>query len=138
MCECGCVSNDERLVFPGPRKAIYILSLHGGCVECDSPAAITIELIEPTDSLYREYKSGDFIDGKLAFEQWPDSQGVAIKTGMLRSEFIAALRPHLVGVGPEMFGDTGAIDDSGADVILEEAYEDAQVRPQVLERGEQS
>ena len=122
-----------KYVFPAPKRAIYILTLSGGCVSCDTPAGFIIELIEPTDTLYSEYRRGDFIDGELQFEQWPDSRGVAIKTGMRRHEFVAALRQHLVGVGSEMFGDAGNIDDVAADEILEEAFEQAQVRPTLVQ-----
>lgn len=134
MCECGCVSNDKKFVFPAPNRAIYILTLSGGCVSCDAPSAVVIELVEPTDTLYREYQAGEFLDGNLKFEQWPDSQGVAIKTGMIRSEFIKAMSRHLVGIGTDsgLFGDDGRLDAVGSDELLKEAYEDSQTRPTLI------
>lgn len=132
MCECGCTSNDKKYSFSGPEKSLYILTLSGGCVDCDAPSGVSIELIETTNILYKEYRRGDFLNGKLKFEKWPDSKGAAIVTGMRRHEFIKALMSHLVGVSSDEMGENGKIDESGADVILEEMYEDAQVRPQLL------
>lgn len=67
----------------------------------------------------------DFIDGKLHFEKWSDSEGVAIVTGLMRHEFVKALTPHLVGL--EDGGDV--LDEIGAEVLLEEAYDDSVVKP---------
>lgn len=132
MCECGCTSNDDRYTFPGPGDSFYLLSLAGDCRSCDAPSGITLELIEPSNTLYEEYKRGTFTRGKLKFEKWPDSKGVAIITGMCMHEFIAALRSHLIGVSSVELGENGLIDDAGAEVILEEMYEDAQVQPKLL------
>ena len=127
MCECGCTSSDERYSFPGPGKSFYVLTLSRGCVECDAPSGVTIEHIKPgkflyDDKVYRE----ELIEGELEFQDWRDSEGVAIVTGMLRHEFIKALQPHLVGTD---VGEDGTIDEIGAEVLLEEAYEDSVVKP---------
>lgn len=126
MCECGCTSNDRRYSFPGPRKSFYILTLSGGCVDCDAPSGVTIERINPGDFMYDRANREDFLDGKLPFEKWPGSEGVAIITGLRRHEFVKALQIHLVGT--EIIED-GTIDEIGAEVLLEEAYEDSVVTP---------
>lgn len=132
MCECGCTSNDDRYTFPGPGKSFYLLTLSGHCVECDAPSGVSIEQIEPSNVLYKEYKRGEFSNGPLLFESWPDSKGAAVVVGMRRHEFIKALLSHLVGVSSDDMGEDGKIDEAGADVILEEMYDDAQVRPQLV------
>lgn len=132
MCECGCTANDDRCTLPGPGKSFYIVSLSGGCDDCDAPAGITIELIEPSNTLYKDYKRGDFVDGPLRLEQWPDSKGVCIITGHRRCEFVKAAKSHLVGLDSRDFGDGAVIDDDGAGVILEEMHADASVKPFVV------
>lgn len=126
MCECGCTSNDKHYSFPGPGKSFYVLTLSRGCVECDGPSGISIEHIKPGMFLYEKTHREEFIDGELKFNKWPDSLGVAFVTGLLKHEFIEAIKPHLVGTE---VGEDGAIDDIGAEVLLEEAYEDSVVRP---------
>lgn len=132
MCECGCTMNDERYRFPGPDKSFYLLTLSGGCVDCDAGPGVSIELIEPNNSLYREYKRGEFTNGKLRFEKWPDSKGAAVVVGYRQHEFIRALLQHLIGVSSEELGENGVIDEAGAEVILEEMYEDAMFRPKLV------
>jgi hypothetical protein len=39
---------------------------------------------------------------------------------------------HLVGVSSDEMGEKGRIDESGADVIAEEMYEDAMVKPRLV------
>jgi len=129
MCECGCVANDRRYSFPGPGKSFYILTLSGGCVECDAPSGITIEHIKPGMFMFDKVHREEFLDGELKFEKWPDSEGVAIVTGLLRHEFIKALTPHLSGSLNNLCDDEGPIDEIGAEVVLEEAYEDSVVKP---------
>lgn len=136
MCECGCVANDVRYKFAGPGKSIYVLSLSRGCIECDAPAGITIEHVKPSDSLYEEYQQGEFIDGPLEFNEWPDSRGVAIVTGMLRHEFVKALSEHLIGVSSSELGTKGRIDKIGAETILEEMFADSQVKPHIVSQVE--
>lgn len=132
MCECGCTMNDEKLTFPGPGKSFYILSLAAECKSCDAPPGITIELIEPGNVLWDEYKRGEFVDGPLQFEKWRDSKGVAIVTGMRQHEFVKATISNLMGLEIEDFCEGGKIDESGAEVILEEMYDDSQVKPHVI------
>jgi pyruvate-formate lyase-activating enzyme len=134
MCECGCVGNDERYLFPGPGKTLYILSLSGCCLNCYSPSGFTIERVDSTNVLWKEFNRGEFLTGNLKFEKWPDSVGVAIITGMVRHEFVDATKSHLIGIDPKDFADNdGLIDGIGAETILEEMYKDAQKRPQLVE-----
>lgn len=139
MCECGCTMNDSKYKFPGPGKSFYILSLSGHCRYCVAPAGVTLEHIKPEHSLYAEYKRGEFLDGSLAFENWADSDGVAIVTGMLSDEFIKATKAHLIGVSSKEMGENGLIDDCGAEVILDEMYGDAQTKPRLVQpsKGEE-
>lgn len=134
MCECGCTSNDEHYRFDGPDNTFYILTLSGCCTSCVSPAGICVRHIKPGEFLHEWYSDPENLDGTLAFENWGDgSGGIGAVTGMLRSEFIKATMGHLIGVdSKEMGGKDGKIDKDGADVILEEMYEDAQMRPRVV------
>jgi hypothetical protein len=132
MCECGCVLTDDRYVFPGPGKSIYLLTLSAECVNCDAPPGVTIERVEPGTRLYEDYRRGVF-DGSVEFEDWPESKGVAIIAGMRRREFVNAVKGHLVGLAVKDFTMRGTIDEDGAEVILEDMYEDAQVRPRFPE-----
>ena len=132
MCECGCTLNDRKYKFPGPGRSFYILSLCGWCVSCDAPSGVTIERIDPTHTLYKDYKRGDFLEGDLKFDAWADSVGAAIITGMTSAEFVAAAKSNLVGINSKDFGDDGKIDKIGAETILEEMYEDLQKRPTLV------
>lgn len=125
--------NDDRFTFPGPRKSFYLLTLSGGCADCAAGPGFSIELIEPSHTLYKDYKRGHFNTEKLAFEDWPDSKGVAIITGPRRHEFVKSVLQHLVGVSSDELGENGKIDEIGAEVILEEMYEDAMFRPVLVE-----
>lgn len=129
MCECGCTMNDKHYTFPGPGESYYLLTLSGDCRDCDAPCGVTLELLEPGTFKHEYYQQRDHIDGKLKFEPWADSKGVAIITGFRMHEFVAALKSQLVGVSADEMGENGAIDDAGAAVILEEMYEDAQITP---------
>lgn len=133
MCECGCVMNWDRYTFPAPNKALYLLSISPHCDNCDAPVGVSIELIEQTNTLYKEYKKGDFSDGPLKFEQWPDTKGAAIVCGLRKHEFVQAVLPHLVGIDSRKMGENGAIDKFGAEVIAEEMYNDVQCRPKLLQ-----
>lgn len=124
MCECGCTSNDERYLFPAPGNKVYMLTLSKGCIECDAPSGITIERISKSDIHYQNRE--DYTDGELTFAKWPYGEGVAIITGMLRHEFVNALKVHIVGTD---VGEDGTIDEIGAEILLEEVFEDSQVRP---------
>lgn len=104
-----------------------MLTLSGGCVECDAPSGITIERLAKSDIHYRE--RDDFTEGELKFEKWVDTEGVAVVTGLLRHEFVAVLKSHLIGVSSDEMGEGGVIDEAGAEVILEEMYRDAVVKP---------
>lgn len=131
MCECGCSSNDERYTFPAPsRDAFYMLTIAAACPDCDAPPGISIELIDKTNVLWKDYKRGEFIDGKLKFEKWPDSKGVAIVTGMRRHEFVKAVAKHLIGTkANDLADENGLFDDVAAETIAEELYEDSLTRP---------
>lgn len=136
MCECGCVSNDEHYKFPGPGDTYYLLTLSGGCGDCDAPAGVCIRHIKPGEFNYWWYKNKENRDGLLTFEMWGDgSGGAAVKTGMVQSEFVKSARGHLIGIDPKDFGDNdGLIDGFGADVILEEMFDDvaSRLRPTVI------
>lgn len=136
MCECGCTSNDSKYLFPAPGNKVYMLTLSGGCVDCDAPSGVTIERISKSD-LHVRHKD-DYTDGDLKFENWRDSEGVAIVTGMLQHEFVAALKGQLVGVNPSDLADdeSGLIDDAGAETLLEEMYDDSTVKPHIVEPAE--
>jgi hypothetical protein len=120
MCECGCTSNDERYTFQTPGKFVYVLTITKGCVECDGAAGVQIERIEK--KRMKDWYQ-DFIDGELLFEKWSDSEGVAIITGHRKHEFVNALKPHLIDT------DMDEMDEIGAEVTLEEMYNDSVVRP---------
>lgn len=132
MCECGCTMNDDKYTFPGPGKSYYLLTLSGECKSCDAPPGVTLELIEPGASLYAEYKRGDFNTEQLKLEKWPDSKGVAFITGMRSHEFVKSVLRHLEGLEVKHFVENGRIDRIGAETILEEMYDDSQVRPYVV------
>lgn len=142
MCECGCTGNDQHYRFPGPGKTFYILTLSGGCVSCDAPSGFTIERIDSTNILWENFNRGEFLDGNLHFEKWPDSVGVAVVTGMLKHEFVAATKSHLIGIDSRDFQDDeaadGKIDEIGAETILEEMHEDAQTRPKLVQSRDNS
>lgn len=133
MCECGCEMNARRYTFPAPGKSFYLLVLSPPCTNCVAPPGVSIELIEPSNVLWAEYRRGEWVEGPLKFEDWRDTKGVRIATGLIREEFVKACSKHLVGIGKEMFGDDGKIDADGAEVILEEMYDDSHIRPAVLE-----
>jgi hypothetical protein len=124
--------SDDRYTIPGPGRSFYVLSLAGACTNCDAPPGFTIELIEPGNSLYREYKRGDFNTEPLKFEKWADSKGIAVITGMRKHEFVGATKGHLIGVNSKDFGERGRIDRIGAETILEEMYDDSQTKPAVV------
>lgn len=132
MCECGCISNDDRYTFPAPKKGMYVLTLSQACTNCVAPSGVTIELIESSHPLYKQYKRGDFTRGQLPFEKWPDCKRAAIICGLLRGEFVEAALGHLFGVDSRQLGDDGVIDEIGAEVILDEMYEDVQVHPRLV------
>lgn len=51
---------------------------------------------------------------------------------MTQGEFVKAMSKHLIGVSSDEMGEDGKIDEFGADVILEEMYEDSQRQPAVV------
>lgn len=136
MCECGCVYNDKKYLFPGPGNTRYILTLSGACLSCDAPSGFTIERVDSTNVLWQEFNRGEFLTGNLKFEKWPDSVGVAFITGMLKHEFVKVASPHLIGIDSRDFDDddksNGKIDEFGAEAILEEMYEDATMKPRLV------
>jgi len=132
MCECGCVANDRRYTLPAPGTAVYLITLSGGCVDCDGPAGVSIELIEPGTFNHGYYRRPEYTDGPLKFEDWSDSKGAAIVTGMRQCEFVKAMQKHLIGLDSNEMGENGVIDEAGADVIAEEMFEDAVKRPVLI------
>lgn len=91
-----------------------------------------IEKIGPKHSLYQEYLAGDFNTKVLKFEKWIESMGVAITSGMRQHEFVSRTKNHLIGIRIKDFGQRGKIDQIGAETILEEMYDDSQVKPSVV------
>lgn len=136
MCECGCTMNDDRYTLPAPKGAIYLITLSGPCTYCDAPAGVSIERIEKGQGLHAEYRRGEFGAAPLELQDWRDSAGAAIITGHLKHEFVAATLKHLVGVSSDEIGENGRIDDAGAEVLLEDMYDDAQYRPKVVTPAE--
>jgi len=132
MCECGCVMNWDRYKFPATGKAFYLLTLKNHCQDCDGPTGISIELIEPGTFMFDYYSDPEHHNGELKFDDWTDSKGVAITCGLMKHEFVKKLSQHLIGVNSNDMGEDGLIDEFGAEVILEEMYDDAQVQPAIV------
>jgi hypothetical protein len=129
MCECGCTMSDIRYTLAGPMPTLrYLVTMSGPCVNCDSPAGVSIERISPDSVYWLE----EYTDGTLPLSDWGDSQGAAIVCGYRKHEFAKAMARHLIGVSSVEMGEGGKIDDVGAEVIAEEMYEDAQFRPFLL------
>lgn len=132
MCECGCPENWTRYRFPAPNRAFYLLTLMGPCTNCDGSSGFTIELCKP-GSFEHGYYGKDWpeaLDGKLPLEKWGNGNlGVSFETGMRAHEFNKKLMPHLIGVDSRELGENGKLDEFGAEVILDEMYEDAQMKP---------
>jgi hypothetical protein len=118
MCECGCTSNDERYLFPAPGNEVYMLTISGGCTDCDAGPGITIERFDKSNYWW-EHR--EYLEGKLKFEKWSDTKGVAIITGHRKREFVKAILPHLVGADVS--------DEIACEVAIEEAYAASMVRP---------
>lgn len=131
MGECGCSLNDDKYWFPGPGESYYLLTLSAACTECDTPDGISLEHVKPGDVTYNTSRHEDYCDGQLVFAKWPHNDGVAIVTSLRRHEFIAKLLSHLVGVDSRELSDGDALDDAAADVILDEMYPAATVKPQI-------
>jgi hypothetical protein len=133
MGECGCTLNDAKYYLRGPDRTIYVVTLSGHCANCDAPAGVSIEAIEPHHVLYHECLRGEFTQGPLPFTDWPDSRGVAIVTGMTKSQFVKAVSSHLVGINSNEIGDENAqLDECAAEIVAEEMYRDAQRRPSLV------
>lgn len=135
MGECGCTLNDYKYLLPGPGENFYVVTLSAGCVDCDAPSGITIELIKRGDFMFTDDHRVEFTDGMLRLEKWSDSEGVAIVTGFRRHEFVAKLKSYLIGVSAKDMGENGKIDEVGAEVILEEMYDDSVVMPHFPKSG---
>lgn len=131
MGECGCVEQDDRYWFPAPKNQVYVLTISGGCTDCCAPPGITIELISKDGCEWKEREW--YLNGELKLQDWNYKKGVAVITGHERCEFIDKLRSFLVGVDSRAMGEKGKIDAAGADVILDEMYEDAMFRPRLVE-----
>ena len=126
--------NDRKYWLRGPHEMLYIVTLSGHCRNCDAPPGVLIERIDETHVLYRKSRRRDFNCLEMKLAEWPESEGVAIVTGMRQNEFVKAVSRHLVGIQPNggLFDDKGYIDDDGAEVIAEEMYEDSQRRPKLV------
>lgn len=138
MGECGCSMNDRHYRFPGPGKTFYILTLSRSCIDCDAPAGICIRHIKPGEFNHEWFSDPEHYDGDLPFEMWGDgSDGAAVKTGVRRHEFVDAVKSHLIGIDSKEFADEGKreIDESGAEVIAEEMYVDADAAPELMLPG---
>lgn len=124
---------DDKYSLPGPGQSIYLVSLAVACKNCDAPAGITIERMEPGDAMFEEYTEDEIYGvAPLQLNDWPDSKGVAIVTGMTQAEFVKAMMPHLVGVDSRKLGENGVLDEAGAEVIAEEMYGDSWTQPSVV------
>ncbi len=138
MCQCPCDSFAQRLKFPGPNGGTYVLSLYAGCTNCHVGSAIRIESYKKGS----KYKSDieEFGSGDLVFEtsdgRTPNDGEVVIITGMNQDDFRKTLASHLIGIGIRdgMFNDDNTIDEYGADEILSEMYQDAQVAPHIMHK----
>lgn len=137
MGECGCPGMWKRYRFPGPKKSFYLLTLSGPCTNCDAPSGISIELCMPGSHSFDYYSKDypDALDGELKFPI-TGLPIVAIVTGMDSCDFIRVCQEHLVGVRSDEMGENGAIDLMGAEVILEEMYEDACFAPKLVDDAE--
>lgn len=135
MCECGCTMNDTIYTLPGPRQTLYVIRLSGACVSCDGPPGVTIEQYRPGQFHYDYYRDPEHSNGPLPLERWSDGLGAAIVCGMRKHEFVRATKQHLVGVSSDEMGEKGRIDAGGAEIILEEMYEDATSRPALVKGG---
>lgn len=132
MCECGCTMNDDKYILPGPGKSMYLITLAGHCENCDVGSSVVIEQIDEDHMLYQDYRRFDFETRPLPLQDWRDSRGVCIATGFRKHEFVGAAARHLIGVSSSMFGEAVPIDSFGAEVIAEEMYDDAQLRPRIV------
>lgn len=136
MCECGCIGNDQKYRLPGPGEAIYLISLSVACENCDAPSGVSIELLQPSSATFKEYTADEMYGVEpLELNDWPDSKGVGIVTGMLKDEFIKAMVPHLVGVDSRKLGENGVLDEVGAEVIVEEMYADSWLQPAIVKQS---
>ena len=131
MCECGCVMNDEKYIFPGPKKSIYILTLSNKCIPCSAPAGVSLERAEPGSFEYKYYKE-DYTAKELKFEKWGDAQGVAIKVGPTQNEFVKLMTEQLKGLDTNEMGENGKLDKIGAEVIAEEIYQEFDFGPELV------
>lgn len=132
MCECGCVSNDKKFTLDGPKKSYYLVTLRGHCKECDGPAVVLIELLEPGTHDYGYYKTPEYTHGPLPLGKWSDSMGTTIAVGMTRDEFRDKMASHLLGLNSEELGEDGVLDEAAVDVLLEDMYDDAQTFPTIV------
>jgi len=139
MCECGCSSNFLEYTLPAPNRKLYLLTICPICVSCDAGLGFSIELIDKTNVMFGQYKSGEMGDGPLHLEDWQSSRGTfgaSVIMGMRQHEFVNAVKHHLVGIDPRKLSKADAIDIYGAEVIAEEMYADAQAKPKVLYQPE--
>lgn len=133
MCECGCPETWTRYRFPAPNGSFYVLTLMGTCTNCDGASGFRIELCKPGSHEYEYYTDDcpDAIDGELHFTK--PHGCVHFDTGVQKHKFVESLLSHLVGVDSREMGEDGVIDKYGAEVILEEMYEDSQVKPTMVQ-----
>ena len=62
MCECGCGTFNGRWKLKAPNKKWYVISIYGGCQNCDAPAGISIDLMSASECRERLAGSEDFVE----------------------------------------------------------------------------
>ena len=133
MCECGCRQNDTRYTLPGPTGSVYLISLIQACRNCDGPSGIEIDQFKSeADLLQWCFEMPPFLP--VQFESH-GHMGTNITTGFLSHEFKAALKGHLIGLNTDDDRDDDVdhgLDEIAVEEILDEMYDSAQFRPQVI------
>jgi len=120
-------------MLPGPGGAVYLITFQRACTNCDGPASIMIERFASKKAL-KEYAFE--LPPELPLEKWPESMGCAIITGYVKSEFVKALKPGLIGIKSDDFADKSGegLDADSAEVILEDMYDESTVTPHLPTR----
>ena len=132
MCECGCRQNDTRYTLPGPNGSVYLISLIQACRNCDGPSGIEIDqFTSEADLLQWCCEMPPSLP--VQFESH-GHKGTNIETGFLGHEFKAALKGHLIGLKSDDLADEPGqgLDEFAVEEILDEMYDSAQFRPQVI------
>lgn len=108
MCECGCSELNAQWRMPAPDGKWYVIGIHDGCFDCDSPAGVDMSLF--TVGELEEY----------GHERLPilDTSNPMIGIGVLHWQ---KLRDRLVGFFAETPLDA---DESMDEVAIEDALKD--------------